>query len=493
MPTPPFATHLVVLIAPLAIAAAQLPSTEEVARRRLEAGRAFLREGRFQEALKDFRAIVDTHGDTSVADDALLEIARYYAAAGDLAQAEAAADLLLKRYPTSDSAPAAHVLTGRVTFERSRRPADVDAALASFDRVTRLFPDAPVVPEALFFAGEALRLRGRHDEAVARQLRVLTEYGESEWSARAGIGAAMALAASGDPLSAMELLQRARQRRSDAPEAAAALARSTVLFRLYVRGAGRAAFAYDPQGLEGLPPRLSNVVAMAFVPEGRLYYVTESGLGVAGRSAAKLPAAAKPRGLAVDRAGRVVVLDASTLRLSDGRAIPLAVPRQDGSARPLQKVVAAVQTVAGDWLIADVDERAVHRFARDGRYLGVFASIRASRLAIDERDDVAAIDDDSHAVALFDPEGRLVARMPPRGAGFVMPRPVDLAFDAFGHLYVLDREGVFVFDRGQRLVASYAPAETAPGAFRRAAAMAIDGSGRLFIFDERAQRILVHQ
>jgi Flp pilus assembly protein TadD len=53
-------------------------SDEEVARRQLESGRSFIRQGNFTEALKDFRAVADTHGTSSVADNALLEIARYY-------------------------------------------------------------------------------------------------------------------------------------------------------------------------------------------------------------------------------------------------------------------------------------------------------------------------------------------------------------------------------------------------------------------------------
>lgn len=476
--------------------AASQPSTEEVARRRLDSGRAFASAGRYDEALKDFRAVVDTHGDTSVADDAWLEIARYYfAVAGDRAQAETAADTLLKRYPTGNAAPAAHLLIGRVAFDRSRRRADLEAAVASFDRVSRLFPDADVVPEGLFFAGEALRLRGAFDESLDRYLRVVTDDADTEWGGRALLGAAMALAASGEHAGALELLQQTRRRRPDAPEAVSALRRATVLFRLHLRAKGSPAFSFNPQGLEAAPVKLSNVMALTATPDGRLYYAMESGVGVTGvPGGSRLAPASQPRGFVVDRAGRVLVLDGATLRPPDGRPMTMAVPRDGGGTRPLQEIVAAVETGAGDWLIAEKDTRAIHRFSRDARHLGVFAPTRAARLAINDCDEVAAIDADSRAVMVFDAEGRTLARIPARGTGYLMQRPTDLAFDAFGHLYVLDREsGVTVFDRGQTLLTAYAPAETAPGAFRRATAMAVDAFGRLFIFDERAQRILVHQ
>lgn len=473
----------------------QLPAGEDVARRRLDSGRAFASAGRYDEALKDFRAVVDTHGDTSVADDALLEIARYYfAVAGDRAQAETAADTLLKRYPTGNAAPAAHLLIGRVAFDRSRRRADLEAAVASFDRVSRLFPDADVVPEGLFFAGEALRLRGAFDESLDRYLRV-ADYADTEWGGRALLGAAMALAASGEHAGALELLQQTRRRRPDAPEAVSALRRATVLFRLHLRAKGSPAFSFNPQGLEAAPAKLVNVMALTATPDGRLYYAMESGVGVTGvPGGSRLAPASQPRGFVVDRAGRVLVLDGATLRPPDGRPMAMAVPRDGGGTRPLQEIVAAVETGAGDWLIAEKDTRAIHRFSRDARHLGVFAPTRAARLAINDGDEVAAIDADSRAVMVFDAEGRTLARIPARGTGYLMQRPTDLAFDAFGHLYVLDREsGVTVFDRGQTLLTAYTPAEKAPGAFRRATAMAVDAFGRLFIFDERAQRILVHQ
>ena len=71
---------------------------EEVARRQLESGRAFAKQGNYTEALKDFRAVADTHPNSSVADNALLEIARYYIdVAGDTKEAAAAVDAIVKK------------------------------------------------------------------------------------------------------------------------------------------------------------------------------------------------------------------------------------------------------------------------------------------------------------------------------------------------------------------------------------------------------------
>src|SRR5262245_16140637 len=130
-------------------------SAEDVARRQLASGRAFARQGNYTEALRDFRTVADSYGLTSVADDALLEIARYYLdIAPDPTEAAKAVDAILKKYPTSNSAPDAYVMAGRLTLSRSHLPADLDAALANFERVPRLFPSSDAVPRSLSLAGE---------------------------------------------------------------------------------------------------------------------------------------------------------------------------------------------------------------------------------------------------------------------------------------------------------------------------------------------------
>src|SRR5687767_4003124 len=48
---------------------------EEFARRQYETGLAFMRDGRYQEALKDFQAVADNYPSSAVADQALLQIA----------------------------------------------------------------------------------------------------------------------------------------------------------------------------------------------------------------------------------------------------------------------------------------------------------------------------------------------------------------------------------------------------------------------------------
>ena len=96
-------------------------SSEDLPRRQYESGLTFMNGQRYNEALKDFQAVIDSFPKSQVADNALLQVAMYHLdVAHDLSATQAAVDQLLKTYPDTDSAPMAHVLGGRVSMARGR-------------------------------------------------------------------------------------------------------------------------------------------------------------------------------------------------------------------------------------------------------------------------------------------------------------------------------------------------------------------------------------
>ena len=492
---------------------AQAGAGEEVARRQLESGRSFARQGNYTEALKDFRAVADTHGATSVADNALLEIARYYFDVGnDQKEAAAAVDAILKKYPTSDSAPDAYLLAGRLALARSRMSDDLGTALANFDRVHRLFPASDAVPASLFHAADVHYYSRRYPDALSNLGRVTAEYPSSPIAADAYVASGRALLAMGDPILAMEELQQARNRAPKSAAAQVALAQITLLHRLYVRARSGPAFALssDTAG----PARLQNGIALATTDGTAMFWATENGLGaVSAGDAARVPPIARPRGLVVDAAGTLLANDGVSLRPASGQPISFALPQSNGTVRPLDKLISAVQVSNGDWLVLDQDQRALHRFSRAGAHLGAFTSGRFTRLAINGFDEVAAIDRDQKVIAVFDSAGKPLARLPLRGTNYDLQNPEDLTFDTFGHLYVLDRESLAVFtpygssaaatppgpkpatdaSGGYRVVTVLLASEKDTTGFRRGRALAVDRSGGVFLYDDRAQRILVYR
>jgi TolA-binding protein len=472
-------------------------AVEEFARRQFESGVAFLAAGKYTEALKDFDAVVSRYPSSAVADDAMLEIVRYHLEiADDVAAARAAADALLQNYPSSDSAPVAHVMSGRILLSARRSPADIDTALASYERVARLFPDTAAVPMAIYHAGEALWLGKRFPQALERFRQVATDYPRSPWAARALVGAGRSRVLLDQPLRAIEDFQRVRLRFPDSPEAEIALSLNTILYRLYVRPPAYPSYVFSGRVVPATG-KLPDVSALGITAGGVVFAGTRRGLIVYDPSGKQVtaPIAGPVRSLFFTRRTEVIVAARGTVQgQRDPIPVSLAVPKPDGTTRLLEEIPAAVGLSTGDYVVVDKNGRGLARFSTAGKHVGSFAALEAERLAVNTFDDVAALTKDGKGVTVLDQDGARLTHVPARGAGYEMKDAVDVAYDSLGHMYVLDRGrgAVLIFGAKGTLVTVFAP-DTSSGAFREARALALDLGGRLYVYDGRSERVNVYQ
>lgn len=477
---------------------AQDPASEDFARRQYESGLQFARDQKYLEALKDFRAVVERYPASRVAHAALLQIAQYhFDIASDVAAAQAAVDALLQKYPTSESAPLAHIIAGRIALAQSRAPVSVEAALASFDRVSRLFSGSEGVPAALVYAGDTLRAAGRPDDAVQRYREASSGYPQSPWAARAWIGESICLARAGDIRRAMEALQQVRQRFPALPEANTALGLNTILYRLYLRPPAQPPFRFAGKTVAGPGGRLKDVDAVAFAPDDTFVVVGRNGVIAfdANGRVVNAPAAVSPTAIAFDTRGRAFVAGRGGVVLPGGKFLALGVPKPDGTRRSLDEIPGIAVTAGGEIVAIDRDGKAVARFSGDGKHLSSINTGAAERLAVETDDTVAVLVRAGPAVVLMSPDGKVLRRVPARAQGYSIEDPSDIAFDPFGHLYVLDRGrgSVFVFSAAGQLVTTFTVPERSPGALRKPTSFALDSAGRLFIFDDDAEKVQVYR
>jgi hypothetical protein len=297
----------------------------------------------------------------------------------------------------------------------------------------------------------------------------------------------------------MEELQRVIIAAPASPEAQQARTLTTIVNRLYVRPPARSPYGFSGKSIAGAAGRLRDVSAIAFGPDGSLFVTSRTGVLVLDQKGTTLRSipAVEPRALFVDHQGRVLAAQRA-LVVQEGAPGPvmqtLTVPRDGGPARVLDDIAAVALLTSGERLVADRGQRGVFRFDTAGKYLGTFSSVRASRIALGPGEQVALLDRDNKSVALLDRTGKALSRIGPRGAGYELMNPTDLAFDALGHLYVLDSAQVRVFAADGALVATFAGGEkTATGTLREGTALALDEAARMYIYDERAERVQIYQ
>jgi TolA-binding protein len=495
-------TRFLIVTAAIALGATVLAqqTNEELPRRQYESGLSFLKGQRYSEALKDFQAVIESFPRSQVADNALLQIALYQMdVAHDLGSAQSAVDRLLKAYPEADSAPMAYVVGGRISMAKGRTPGDVDAAVASFERVERLFPGNDAVPAAGYYAGEALRLVRRHDDALVRYRRVSASYPSSPWAARSNLAAGFCLVQADRAAAALPEVQRVRQMLPASVEADAALSINTILYRLHVRAPKGQAFVFSGRFIGDERANFNDVVGLQIDLLNRVLLGHNKGIAVfdAKGALSTTVMAQGPSAFFVDESNRVVFAREASLHTERLSSLTLTVPQvAPKPPRPVEEIPAVVATSAGHRIVVDKKEKTVLRYGADGRYLGPFlTAINTERMAINGLDDVALVDKDAKGITIVDRDGKPLSKILSKGPNYQIDEPVDVGFDRLGYLYVLDRgkSSVLVFGPKNRLITTFTIAENAPGAFTRARALGLDAAGRLYIFDEKAKRIQVYQ
>ena len=80
---------------------------------------------------------------------------------------------------------------GRATLELDQSSAGFDSALASFDRVPRLFPQSDAVAPALYYGAEVDRRAGQRAKALDRLRDLALQYPRSIWAALSRIPAVL--------------------------------------------------------------------------------------------------------------------------------------------------------------------------------------------------------------------------------------------------------------------------------------------------------------
>jgi len=484
--------HFLLLLLVLASPALAQESPDDQARRLLEDGRAYRAQGKLKQALDNFNIVVASFASTDSVGQALLEIGRYrMEVEKDDEKARAAFEQVAKQYPRSDAAPGAYHSLGLLALQRATTTAEIDDALAQFARVETLYPTSAWVPRSLQASALAHRRAGRYAEAADLNRRVSLEYPASDAAAAAQFEIGQALALQGQPRVAMEEFQQVRNRFPQSPWAQPALERATALYRLH--GGAKPAFAPDAAFALLGGEILKGVRALAVAPGGTLWVASEKSRGAFPFDATGKPGsgltAEDPRALSLDPAGEVVFAARGAVRVGpkDIRSFTTPPEKAGAAPKPVERILAAAITPGGSVLVSDEEREAILRFDVKGQYLGTFpgkdaVKRKVTRLLVDGEGGIVALDRDEKAVRVWDETGRLLRTVGPAG----LKRPVDVAVDAFRNLYVADEEGgVLVFNpQGQPLVTITSPE------MRRARAVAVDATGAVLVYDDRAERVL---
>ena len=272
---------------------------------------------------------------------------------------------------------------------------------------------------------------------------------------------------------------------------------NSIAYRLYVRGPAQPAFAFSGKAIGPERSEFRDATGIFFDQNGQLMLGHRSGVTLfkPDGSIAQTVSAVDATAFFVDEQDRVVVARNGTLVAARADAIAFSGPGSDGQLRAVDEIPAALPNARGERIIANPKQRNVIRALPNGKFVSVFATGQVTRLAQNWLGDVAMLDRGTKSINLADRDGKALSKIPAKGTGYEMDEPTDVAFDALGHLYVLDRgrSAVFVFGPKNKLISTLTVPNNSPGALNRAEALGVDAAGRLYVFDDRSRRIQVYQ
>jgi TolA-binding protein len=473
--------------------AAQAPSGDaaaDQARALLEDGLEYWNEGKYKQALDNFNTIVNGFSGTEYIDDALLYLGRHEAdVVGDVSAAREKFEAVAQRFPQNDQAPGAYYWLGMLTMQQATTKAELDDAMAQFDRVGRLYAASPWVPTAMYGAGRALRKGADLEGALERQRRVAMEYPTSEAAPMAQYEIGHLLALMGQPLQAMGEFQKVRNAYPESVWAKKALERTTALYRFL---GGRAKYRHDASFSLSGGDVLKDVRAIQRDPAGNLWVASDKAKSVVPFDAAgKIGPSFGGRDfgdMALTSDGTLVIVAKTAVRVGRDLVKTFQIPGE--KPQPLEKMLAAVVLPSGEFLVSDEKQKAVVRFDATGQHVGPFGGSEAkevTRMSLDPEGAIVLLDQRAEAVVVYDATGRKLRTLAFRGAGYDLRGPVDVAVDESLNTYVVDKKSavVYVFDSGGAALGSIGA-----GILKQPEALTLEPSGAVLVYDDGARQVL---
>ena len=464
-------------------------------------GLNFVEERKFKEALVDFQTVVDSCPTVAVKAQALLQQAYIYLnqLPANFAEARRVATTMGQApYLDTPSGPNGYILLGLIELREKR---SFETAQDQFKRLNAIGASSTSVAEAQFWTAEALRIAHRPQEALRRFEDVALRYPAMSWKAQALLGAAACYVQMGEPIAAMEALQRVRRDFPGSREADLALKRNSVLHRMMMRGLLQTTQPPVPLG----PARLRDGVGFVAEASGRIILGYRDGVAI-------LPSPSAS-------AFQTQVLDqpeasATAVGLGPNGVIALArekffaikrekvefwnpeLPQKQGNPEPVD-ILSFTTKWNGEWLIGDGKTNDILRFDGTGAYLGPFAeNVPARRMIRNDIDDIAVVNERTKGIAIFGRDGGAPREIPKRVQGvYEWDNASDISFDGLGNLYVLDgaKSLVHVFDAGLKFRTTIQLAIKGPVQLRKAHALIVDESGRIYVLDRDGQQVLAYQ
>jgi len=493
-------------------ASAQSAGGSDMAKRTFQTAEQLMREGKHDQALKDYQQIIQAFPDSPFADDAILKIGAFHyppESIGELGtigggaqeRARPLFEQVRERYPQSDSAPHALYKIGLLSMEPDSPKRDLDAASASFSRVVNIYPESDWVAHALLGAGTAEVGKRNYDRAILSLERGLEEAPHGAAAAETYYFLGVANARLGDFVRGAEAFQACRLEGAKSAAAARALNWLTLLYTMRLRSASGAAIEFNHDGtfVPRLPAGedLRGELALAVSPVGELLVADAKRGAVLAFQEDGALLRTEPfegvRRIGLDAFGRAALASAGEVRF--GNDAFQAGRKVGNTVRRIEDIGGAWRSMTKDVYILDLKEGEILQYGTDPSEPKMIhrdkdAGTRTEAMVAGPEERLYLLDTKGKAVLVL--EAGKVRPLAAPGAGPALEDPAAIAVNALGDVYIADAKlkAVIIVGADGRKLARISPPAGTLAEIAAPRALAVGPRGEVYIYDERKRTIL---
>lgn len=505
-----FRGRSVIALAGVLLAASPSGGAEDpLARRTYANADQLMREGKVEQALKEFEQVANAYPESDVADDALYRMGAHYypaesidklggAPPASLKQAKEFFTKITAKYPREDTAPRALLKLGLIAMDPANPERNLDEAYASFSGVVNIHPGSDVVDRALLGAGYADFLAARYDKAIGSFVRAAEEYPRGPAASDARYYMGLAHARQGAYVRAMEELQLGRDLYPQAPVAERSFDLVTRLFKMKMlpEVGGKRLFEHDPAFAPVLDPAVMGArISLAVDSDGVIHLLDLNAgalvkLGSDGKSSGKGTSMPGARSIAIDAADQELI--AAGTRFRAGAAMVAPTRQKGAQTEPFESINAAAGMAAGVIALLDEEENEILLYTGDPAKLKTLyrdpeGRVRMTGLALGAEGNLYTIDRRGRRVLEIRPNGNARAI-----ASTALQEPAALAANDLGELFVLDRRArsIVVMTAEGKTLETIVSQPATPGEFSEPTALAVGPRAEIYVHDAKRRTIV---
>ncbi len=181
---------------------------EDLGKKYYESAITFMKAKNYPQAIDDLLSIIKNLPESPYADEALLELGKYYL---EIEKNEKKAKeyftMLKEKYVKTENGPAGYYYLGDINLVFGSTPEQLRDAYANFERVPLLFPHSKWVQPSLYKAGITLRLFGQPLNSIAILNQSIEKFPNTEFTELSKLELALSFLSLNKSTTALRILQ----------------------------------------------------------------------------------------------------------------------------------------------------------------------------------------------------------------------------------------------------------------------------------------------